>query len=346
MSEYRYFFLVSCEAVPDEVLPENPEAIFQSDGTKNGDFDQALYELAILIEKDLRDPIVTNIMVEKFEHFHEVKLTNILSSPIYKGTASSVDIEEIESDLVYDSIQYYGAIMIPNFDVANFTLEPIIVPGVEVEYNFDDLVGDVALGWYYNESNEKEYIYLDENLATSIERPVYIITNDDSDDAEKEKKIDSALEKTAKSTLGSPYPAFVMVKVYTAFGESKADYNLRELLVYTNGSSQVGSRRNIGNFEPNISNFISPHPMLGYSISNVLRGYGITYERDWLKSYKNVTWPDGRSCGSCCRMKNSGDWYNKFWVDYDNGVLEELHPSYENTVVIHDNGLFNVEWVY
>ena len=339
--------LVSCESFHDEIPQISPEDVFLSDGTQEGDINQALYQLAVLFEDNLRNPITTDFLIDKFELYSEVKLASILSSDLLKGTSSIDDIAQIESALYRDTVQYYGAIMIPNFDVANFSLEPIIAPGVEVDYEGDDLVGDVALGWFHNDEGDKEYIYLDEALATSIERPVYIITDDDYEQAERINETNAIASKSAYAPLGDPYPKVVMVRISTTYGESKADYNVRELFVYEGGGSQVGSRRNFGNVSANVHTSTNVE-LLGFSLSNVLRGYGISYERDWLKSYKTVSWEDGRACASCCKMKISSDWYNRFWVDYENGANPVL---WSNTHVGNSQisrsgaGYMNFQWV-
>lgn len=320
--------MISCES--NEGLPEliQTDEIYLSPDSEENKINQTLVHIAETYEDLLLDPLITDLLINEFDSLFEVRLTSIVGNSRLKSSsfADLYELQSLESGLKYHLEQYCTAIMNPNYEVANFSLSPIIVPGIQVDYTGEDLEGDVARGWYYDENDDKQYIFLDEKLATTIERPVYIIVNDDDHQAKRTVENLPTTKSTKDIKSGNPIPKLEGMKIeYKYESSGKSDYNIRQLMVFHPGGSMIGNRDLIKRINID-TDYSADQYMLGFRLNGISRGYTITYERDWLKSYKAISWDDGRICGDCCKMGHSHEWYQKSWFDYDvDGVLEDYY---------------------
>lgn len=303
----------------DEILPKD-------------DFTNTMFEIANTCEDFILDKVSREHIRQDLDRNCEFRIQKIFDERSLKGAASfKQEFENLNQSFILDEIKYEPIIYVPNMDVADPALSPIIAIGVEVEYRGTDLSGDVIIGWYYDTNDEKQVIYLDENLATTIKRPVFIVTNGDcTHEILEQNKETDYVKKGALETTGSPAPIIDEYRIiyrYESSGDS--DYNFRLIYVYENGSSQEGVRDLIRSINKDHIGYTwgDDHELWQFSyLSNLSRGYVVTYERDFYTGKKTITWQDGFSA-TCARMVSSSEWYQKFWVDYVDGGSPTTYPG-------------------
>lgn len=350
-----FLLLASCSLLDDklEVFQVEQsidlllEAHFQSDGSEDMDMDESLFEITKAFEDKILNPLNFEYYAKLFTEYQEVHLSKILSQLDLKASVSLMELQSMEENLKIGDFEFCACLMIPNFEVADFTLNPIIAPGVEIDYKGDDLTGDIIAGWYYDEKGEKQIIYLDEKLGTSIKRPVLIITNDDQDEARiAENTMQPSLTKSTNTALHTtPIVDRVMIK-YRYESPGRSDVNLG-FVVQNQGpfnkklkdihKSDLGALINI-----NVSLDSYCHA------DDIRKIYMVSYEKDWNRSAKTIVFQDNYRAPALCKMKNLDEWYVKTYASYnEDGYLEELYdavPGSQNKQISTDKGALYFEW--
>lgn len=328
------------ETIQLEISVESQlETYFQSDGSEDQNMDKLLYEIVENYESDILNPSNYSKYINLFKEYEEVHLSKILSNSLL------TELKSLEQGLKFQEEEYFACMMIPNIDVADFTLSPIIAPGVEVDYKGDDLVGDVIAGWYYNEKGEKQLIHLDETLGTTIKRPVFIITNDDQTEAKVPKNPVYPTMKKSTSVLSSDFPTVDACMIEQRFeSPGRSDVNLafcaRSYIYGDIGSIYNEKLRDI--HKDYLNYYLDAFAPIEYYYRNaesLQRIYMVSYEKDWNRSKKDVMFSNVRLVTDMCRMKYSSDYYVRTYAQYDEeGELDFIFGSTSQIIVEIDNG--------
>lgn len=325
------FFVLACETEKETAVYFEIESLFESVSDPEATIGKAIYSIAITYESDLLTPESRTKLSTLLDSNGEILIEELLDLSVLKATSEELALfQKKRSALVYKEKQYEPIIYVPNKQTANFDLSPIIAIGAEIDYTRSDLVGDVIVGWYYDDNNEKQIVYLDETISLNNERPVLIVTDGEKFIPSQSIKTGVPVLKSGHQELGTPAPIIDEYKITHRYeSRGKSDYNKRLIYTYENGGTQEGVRDKIRSIHKDDIGriFYDDYEIWEFgAISNLARGYVVTYERDWSKGKKVITWQDGLSW-QCARMSSSSEWYQKFWVDYENGGSPELYPD-------------------
>ena len=350
-----FLMFISCsleeegpEAIQLEISAQSQlETYFQSDGSEDQNMDKLLYEIVETFEFDILNPSNYPNYIKLFKEYEEVHLSKLLSS------SKQNELKSFEQDLKVRGEEYFACMMIPNIDVADFSLSPIIAPGVEVDYKGDDLLfGDIIVGWFYNEKGEKQLIHLDENLGTTIKRPLIIITNDDQTEAKVPKGPAYPAMVKSTSVTHSDFPSVDACMIEQRFeSPGQSDVNFA-FCARTYASGDIGSIYNDKLRDTNKEYLYDYLDCFAETESyyrlaeNLLRIYMVSYEKDWNRSKKDVMFGSVRLVTSMVRMRYSSDYYVRTYAQYDEyGELDFLYGSTgQNLVEIDNGGLLFFSW--
>jgi len=252
---------------------------------------------------------------------------NELSPQVIRNLPSGRGITE---PIEYQDVKYEFIVNVPNIKNADFTLDPIITPGLRTGED------DAVFAWYLNEDNTTEQVAITEEQAMEMKNPLLVVSPHPiegepgyvlsyTEELEDSKKDFSGLEKNRMAgkleidqyQVKNPY-----------YYENNGGLEYRVVL-YT---SQVGSSNYLldesyeakyfgitRNDVTNSVNFTNNRDMGFYSnTANFLVNrdyYLLTYERDWAREKKNV------DCNCSCyntssyrlspKMRYSNDFWNR-----------------------------------
>jgi len=330
----------------DEIIESELEALFLCDGSEEKRMNNTLFELANMFEFDILNPSKFSLYRELFREYEEVHLSRILNSNKLQ------ELKSLEQGLSVREIEYCSCLIIPNISIADFSLSPIIAIGVGVEYDDIELIGDVIVGWYYNEDGFKELIYLDEKHATNIKQPVLVISNDDMYEAKVTAgDLYSSLKKSTND-LVTQFPESDCVMIQHRFegtGDSDVFLGYAASLyvygftggVYDNHLRDI-SKDQLGNFYG--ADFFSLKDCFRY-VDGIESIYMVSFEKDPFTGRKSVTFQDGQIINNMVKMTFLDEWYVKTYARYDeNADLEYLYGSEGYILVLSDKGGLVFGW--
>lgn len=222
---------------------------------------------------------------------------------------------------------YKPAIYIPNFDLVNSQLQPIISPNIEVEYQEEDCI----VGWYFDESGIQKTTLLSEKIAMETTNPIFILNHaipkckmDLIGSFYSNVKKGNGLEKSntyfnstkIKIKNGYRYESGLGMKSEFCISGAIVRYNSPPVnfLHITNNNDMSLKIREVKKSEVESSTMInvtSSHLNQNLTPYNENLVYWNTFERDWNRTLQNFgngsTFNQDWYVGGNARY--SGDWY-------------------------------------
>jgi hypothetical protein len=255
-------------------------------------------------------------------------------------------VNDILENLSYDTTQYEAEIYIPNLDVANPNLSPIIAIAEEVDnqtLTIAGLKGDVIAGW---DENDKE-ILIDEETGMNALNPIYIINNgvgaqgDTQQSATGDGNQKSARVDQTNFVIASiPIIMYRINAHYEGDSGNKNEYSYVYRRYGTDG--YIGSqpdRTHIADIsKSDVSNttFFPSDRYISVADDGIQGAFVATFEYDWYASKKTVYVSEETPIQVSleARMKYSHEYYQRFYM-----------PKNARTDWT-EKGVIAVNWVY
>lgn len=330
------------------------------------DFKTAPYSVEALIKnsKDIQDEKINSILLQVSKAMREVvkddeiryfllkeakdkenhmlnlpdlllknlSLKNKLESQFHsnqKTEEGDVDFDNLVTQMVYDSVQYYPAIYIPNVGSSDNNLFPVISIGTDLaDLNYSEDYNDYIPGWIIESDSTFSDIILNEVDAMNAIRPVMIFVNhtDFSLVLDTPTITDTTVinEGGKTETTGDPYAfSYRLLQSYEASGASEYRYKYIQLL---EGAKPTDVQ---GPWSHAIDNI--PHSEIGNLITNkhcdILAGplaldgiWFTTFEYDWYSSDKDLCfynfYPGGIFACPNGRRKYTNEWYQYQYIRF------------------------------
>ncbi len=247
------------------------------------------------------------------------KVEKIINSKLINADLSSfnqkkekLDYVTISNSFRYMGTKYFPVINIMNLNIADFSLIPIISPGIEVKDIPEKGIENAVIAWKLNDKNEWERFLLTEEFALKSKAPVLVISFNTQEeiDYNKNAKIPPFINSKDESKGGvSSYSNKFQIN-YRYERSGNSEYYVTYLTLAPNGIvspwpqtiTKIASvnKNDIG-VELSASKFVA-YDRTGYkTIFN-------TWERDGYASKKNLgSFTPGVMMAG--RMKYSNEWY-------------------------------------
>lgn len=340
-----------------------------ADGTK---INNNLLEIAQLTQECNRnDPnFINNIVSDKklfnndeiryssiFKVINKDNNQNLLN--LYNKIKSSDFTHYSQNPLAKSPNENYDvSIYIPNIETADFSKEPLICPGYEVDNDlYDDMEDyeDYIIALYDNDGEQIELL-LDENTAKSLSNPVLIVVNSEIENSDNNNY--TYTQSTPSNSTGNQYQNFKVnaYKINHRYDSStRSEYEIAGISqMYNNGEYQwwglfennlvyYNNKRiakvhkdNIGKWRSNSS----PTATFQLRQNNPLNTtwvYFNTYEYDWYASNKSLgtVIKNNKSHEIKGRRNYTNDWYSWNPGDLQNHPvnLDQIYsaPNYSIT---------------
>lgn len=304
-------------------------------------YNQTLLNIANEMESWLLDPVNRKINLDnqKFKSEGELMLLETIEKSITGRMAKSKlgsAISELEKLLKYKGINYSASIYVPNHQTADFTLEPIVAIGTDIENSNEDVIP----AWYYNHEGYKTIITLSEDEAMNSIRPVYIINGS----SQPKNSTSNVTEVTNSSATGSrleanPYYYLDNYSIAHRYeSDNKSEYSYVLGYRRATGGFQYFHHRDVRKIHKNDLNVVYTSDFhiseVNYLFFDIDRLYVATYEHDWYVADKKwIDWGNGVGA-EIMRAKFANEWYQKGWMDA---------PKPLNPVVINSKGTMTIK---
>lgn len=357
----KYSSNLSKSTVTDiKTLMTNPD---DADDEKINNY---LYEISLATRDLIKDPAFNQTII-KLAQNSETQSANLLDletvAPTYfnainaKLSSKSLSLQSIANDLTHAPIapnmtypetaeieHYVPAIFIPNLDIINANLQPIISPNIEVDSRSDESIEDNIVAWFYSSNNSSivTEIMLSEATSLVTTNPIFLLDN-----AVTTLKTEENKEFIPLITKGDPAPPKSTQGVlsfssnehsiesqsyrYEPWNSGKSEFAVNGYRIEPNGTvhwlynntndnskvineikkNEIGSIRyawsyHAQNWQP-WSNPWTPN-VTQYGVNMV---FWNTYERDWNRSSKALGQcsANGSTIYLSGRRKYDSEWY-------------------------------------
>lgn len=343
------------------MLLTNPE---DADDEKINNY---LYEISLATKELIKDPAFNNLIIDMARNSdmncaYLLELENL--APDYFNhindnlAQNNLSLEKIANDFTHAPIApnkdypqteaietYYPAIYIPNLDILDNNLQPIISPNIEVDSREDESIEDNIIAWFYPKATSSNVTttLLSEEISLVTKNPIFLLDNavntlDTGNDLEY-TPLDNDVTKEEGIVKGSTrkfstYEHSIRSQSYRyeSFWSGKSEFAVSAIRIDPNGTShwiynsgvqkviskikknQIGSIRYVwshhaSDWQP-WSNPWTPTA----NQNNVNMVYWNTFERDWNRSDKalGTCTANGTTIYMSGRMKYSSNWYT--WI--------------------------------
>lgn len=159
-----------------------------------------LHQLSLATRELVKDRNFNEVIIEMAEN-SETNTANLLDletiapnyfNEINRMLGENISLQEIANDLTHEPIapnekypitavteHYVPAIFVPNIDIVNSTLQPIISPNIEVDSREDESIEDNIIAWFYSAPNESSVteIMLSEETVEQTTNPIFLLDN-------------------------------------------------------------------------------------------------------------------------------------------------------------------------
>lgn len=224
---------------------------------------------------------------------------------------------------------YAPAIYVPNIGIADFTKQPIICPGVEVNSELpgtEELEGYIV-GWTYSEDDELQEFIFNEETAMNTTHPIFVVTNacEELMNLSNSYNTKQQVEPVLKSTTGIKFSVSLKECNLNYRFEScgNSEYAVNRWHILPNGVHQ-GAINGLNKYEEEKiaevdKDDIGKDLTIWFKLAvdeyeDPLADQGIfwnTFERDWWRSPKLLGSPslNGTKIYLYGNMHYSSDWY-------------------------------------
>jgi hypothetical protein len=329
------------------------EALYQT--FQDSDYNQLIFEKYDFMKlQDL--PLTFLFTDESFQRAFSAEIESVIANANVKKETGYSSYNDLLSDFIISDVQQEPIIHFINPEVADFSLEPIISAGIQVEDNPAQGIEDCIIAWFPGEEGTKTQILISEDEALVSKWPVYVLTTINKEDeililsgkankgySEKSiKGLKSSMSAMAMDHLssyeyrideryeGSGDSEFCITAYRVEFIGSSGTYSTHWLYSQYSNSNKLIAKVNKNDIGVDLTRWewfcdnYQPHD------DNVI--FFNTYERDWWAGNKNlgvISYPGVTTkLYLYGRMSDPGDWYCNDPDDYE--WADHVDLSYYN----------------
>ena len=260
--------------------------------------------------------------------------------------------------MTHQGTDYEAVINIPNIKIADFSLEPFISPGIEIEDNDDLGIRDNIFAWMLTDNIVFEEVVISEKRAMATKNPLFVVGPHPIEDADNIQNINDLppVQQTQESStaeLRDPV-AFHMNEYrinhrYEASGRS--EFAMTAARIDPGGAvTGLVLRKSNGNYvselklhevkKKNIGKNLSgwKHISIDYSPRNDYFIFFNTYERDWYHSSKNLG--GGTAYGTTVYLSGKRKYTSEYYAFspyYTNNQRMDLAVIYNTWLQVTSN---------
>lgn len=238
-------------------------------------------------------------------------------------------------EMSHQGIIHEAVINVPNILTADYSYQPLISPGIEVEDNQSKNINDFIFSWYLNKENTYSEIIIGEAQAIEMKNPLFVVTPHpaNSDITELPRRLFNHSQISANHASYrsmTPY-RFLRLRVnhrYERTGSSEIwieNYRIDENGTHhwlpnsggPSGQRELASftKHQIGSSQFNQKTFLDPNgPQEDVAPAASNAAFFAIWERDWYSTFKGL----GRMCYNNMSLNFEGE--RKFfseWYSYD-----------------------------
>ncbi len=238
-------------------------------------------------------------------------------------SSANLDINALDRNMTHFNgsynEKYVPSIFIPNLDILDESMQPIISPNIVANSEENPELEDMIVGWYFTQEGSLKEILISEEESLNTSNPLFILDNAEDFSAEiKEYPLLTNSELSADSRLqGRDYNAYE-VRINQRYERSgKSEFAIHAIVIRPDGTTYSV----FGNYEilyriskGDIGKTLTP----GYAkltddlVPVFYYHYAYnTYERDWNNSSKSLgsSTGNGTTVYLSGRRRYSGEWY-------------------------------------
>lgn len=320
--------MFSCEKKSEQL---NVDEVIAQLLVNNVEDDEALFNLNLLKSAQFVDSEINDseIVISLFQEL-KAKHTKDISFVSLTKKIGGLNLIVEDSSYNFRNSNYSINIYIPNIETSNPSLSPIIAVGSEIE---DSDESDQILGWFYNESGEKELVYLSEKIVLESLRPIFIINSFSSgQELSSQSTVSEFGNQKSISTFESINATIDEYKIsYRYETSNRSEYSYELGYIYTSGEFDYGGyREEIREIHKDDINklFTTDFPIWQLnSFSNVKSLCIVTFEYDWYASLKPVSLLPFVNQYIGCRMKHNDEWYQVLCFELSAGTTAEKNTK-------------------
>ena len=275
---------------------------------QNPDFNKSVIALARANKRQ----VVSISDLKKYSSEIEGLVNNALNT-------EGLNIEEINKNMTHFNgsytEKYVPSIFIPNLEILDEAMQPIISPNVVANSDNNPEIEDHIVAWYFTDKGERKEILLSEEESLITPNPIFILDNAEDLSVEKDEVVQK-IESVGNSRLQATNYNAYEVRINNRYeGSGKSEFAIHAIVIRTDGStySVFGNYEIFWSISKNdIGKTITPG--YAYMINDIPLSYHYaynTYERDWNNSSKGLgsSIGNGTTVTLTGRRRYSGEWY-------------------------------------
>ncbi len=257
-----------------------------------------------------------NLVLQKSNSINVIN--NKLSSTDFSALNSEkekLDYVTVSDNFRYKNMKYRPVINLMNEKTADFSLPVIVSPGIEVKDNPEKGIENAIIAWKLNDKNEWEEFILNENEASKMKNPIFVVSFNTVEDIDfnnnpKFNKIETTEKEINKEVKGgiSAYSGYFKIN-YAYERSGKSEFYVTYQTMSPNGNVTPNPQNRVKIAEvkkKNIGKKLYSYKFVAYDRTNYKTIFN-TWERDGYASQKKLgSFPGGWMVG---RMKYSNEWY-------------------------------------
>ncbi|MGF7141233.1 hypothetical protein [Roseimarinus sediminis] len=326
---------------------------------------RSLYELSLISREILKTGDWNELIISKAKENLSatmslndfVSISNLKSGNMkimdLKHKLKTIDLTHVSRNPYKSGVveKYIPAFYAPNIDVADFTKQAIISPGVEVNSELAKVahLEDYIVCWIYNENGELQEFLINEEIAMKTTHPIFIVDNASEELMNvpssyriDENELHDPILKSASYQFGIDIHEYNLD--YRFEGSGNSEYWVQCLHIWPDGEDHGPERKLTRSIEREIAvvdkddigeDLTTWYHLAAADYTTPLDDHGIfwnTYERDWFRSEKPLGEPEynGTKLYYYGNMHYDSDWYGfkpedimDSWID-----LETLYNSW------------------
>ena len=243
----------------------------------------------------------------------------------------------ISNSFHYKGIEYRPVIHVANTKIADFSLSPIVSPGIEVKDNKEKGIENAIIAWRLS-NNEWEEFLLMEDDAMNMKNPVMIISLSTDKDIEIDKRGDFVIEDDETEIIDNPINNKGLIPLAFNTGNFRIDYRYEgsgdseftiKSIVERNNVITVKSRYEVASVDKNdIGDDLSSY--MTFLPNDIFNPYEVsllnTYERDWYSGGQSLGYLT-YSNGTKKYFEGKRKYYNE-WYAFDPGTHNDNTTFY------------------
>lgn len=319
---------------------------------------KVLMNLSEILQEVVTDKDINKRILELAKEYNNeyIPLRKIVEEyPQINGYFPSDKFQASNYEMIYRDITYEPVINIPNIDNADYTLNPLLSPGFEVEDNDEKGIDDFVFSWYLTDDGTFKEVIVGEEQGVSMKNPLFVISPHPVNDVNPQMR-------NNMNTFGTSYnqnsnyreSQFIELEEFQVkdpnYFENTGRLEFYTVMSTTQPNSNVGDESfvlecKVERSDVASSTIFTPNQLFG-NFSNApfttpdVDYYALSYERDWIRSSKAVDCSCSCNNGSpvftytlFAKMRYANDVYNR-----DCWKAEQKFPNIGSKITL-DNTL-------